>query len=60
MHIDDIKQFYDKKIRIVTTTKFTYVGRIESYGDTFIRFRDKYDKLIMLSLDFIEFIEEIN
>lgn len=60
MNIDDIKQFANKRVRIITSTRFTYIGRIEGYGTNFIRIRDKYDKLVMISLEFIQFIEEVS
>ena len=59
MNIENIKQFLGKQIRLVTATRFTYVGHIKSYGDDYIHFEDKYNQIKFISLKFIDFIEEI-
>lgn len=41
--IEDIKQFLEKKIRLVIDNKYTYIGEIVSIGTDYIRFKDKYD-----------------
>lgn len=59
MNIQDIKEYYGKRVRIVTSTRFTYIGTIESYGEDYIKFRDKYQQLKFISLRMIDLIEEV-
>lgn len=59
---EDIQQFLGRKIRVITKLtnfNFTYVGFIETFGDDYIRFRDKYNEIKLISIEAISFIEEV-
>lgn len=42
---EDIKDFLNKKIRLVLENKYTYVGEILSYTEDYLKLKDKYDKI---------------
>ena len=54
---ENIKDFLDKKIRIVTSSGFTYVGYILSHGEDYIKIRDKYEQIRFISFKFIDLFE---
>lgn len=58
MNNNDIKDFLDKRIRIVTSNGFTYVGTILTHGEDYIKIRDKYDVVRFISLRAIDLLEE--
>jgi hypothetical protein len=60
---EHIEQFLGKKVRIITKVthyNFTYVGFIDSFGDDYINFIDKYSKKFLISISTIHFIEEVS
>lgn len=47
-------------IKIVLKNDFTYVGKILSKGDDFLKIRDKYGKIVFILLANIKVVEEVN
>lgn len=56
--IGDLKHFLDKKIRIVTKIGYTFVGYILSYGNDYLRIKDKYDQERLILFENIIQLEE--
>lgn len=56
---EDIKDFVNKKVRIVTSKNYTYVGEIISIGTDYIKILDKYNQRHLLPFSNLIHIEEI-
>lgn len=55
---EDVAEFKEKKIRIITDNGHAYIGNILSYGDDYIKIKDKYDQTRFISFRSIEVLEE--
>lgn len=58
MKIEDIKKYLNKRIKLITSARFSYLGTIESYNDEGINFKDKTGRIKFISLRSIDFVEE--
>jgi hypothetical protein len=54
----DVEEFKDKKIRLITDNGHAYVGTILSCGEDYVKIRDKYDHTRFITFRSIEVLEE--
>ena len=60
MNVNDLKCYENKKIKILLKTRFVYTGHIIEFLDDAIKFRDKENSIVIISLDNISTITELN
>lgn len=58
MEKEDLKIYLHKKVRLILKSGYNYHGYVLSLGDDFIRFKDKYNRMVIVKLDDISLIEE--
>ena len=58
MKIEELKYYENKKIKILLKTGFVYTGLIEEFLSDSIRLRDKFNKVVTLTVDNINSITE--
>lgn len=60
MEKKEIKAYLNQRIRIVLKSGYQYHGYILNHGNDFLRLRDKFNKIVLISTDQIALIEEWN
>ena len=58
MQEEDLKEFEGKNIKIVLNNNYQYNGEIISLSRDSLKFKDKYNAVILISLDHIKFVRE--
>lgn len=54
---EELDLFLGKNVLIITEQKFTYNCLVLSYGEDYMKVRDKYDTLRFITLEEIKIIE---
>jgi hypothetical protein len=57
---DDLKEFDGVKIRLITDNGFAYIGDIISYGEDYIKIKDKYGHTRFITFKSINILEKAN
>jgi len=56
----ELDKYIDRKIKIILKNNFTYVGKVLSSGEDFVKIKDKYQKIVFISINEIKVVEEVN
>jgi len=59
MRKEDLDLLLNKRVKLTRKNGFYYSGYIEHLDDDTLRFRDKYNNTLVLSLDDVSGVEEI-
>lgn len=58
MQKEYLEEFKGKNVRIVLKNNYLYNGEIISLSEDSLKFRDKFDAVVLISLDNIKFVKE--
>ena len=55
----ELKEYVNKKVKVELTNGYYYEGLVLSSGEDYIKIRDKFDKLVLIRINFIGSIVEV-